>query len=169
MPMPPAGTTMCGMGNATAADVQAACAKTPTMGMLNVPPNCSAVTTTGASWEAWCDATELRYVWVTFHQAVAVSTGITHVCNVTQGGIDAIEGMYGNPESIMASPSWYVTNMPMDFSTGYNTYEYGTAGSRNVWLMGVLECSDLTVPNSTTNTPGILLGFTVKWQPAMGG
>jgi hypothetical protein len=164
MPNPPAGTTSCGMGSLTAAEVQAACAKTPSMGMLPAPQKCSAVTTSGASWQAWCDATGLRYVWVTVHDAQAVSTVPTSVCSVQQNNFDYTEDQFGYPVMITPKPYWYVGNAPADFSTGYDLSGSAHSGMKNFWMAGLLECQDLTQPNSTMVSTDTLLGFNVTWN-----
>ncbi len=169
MPNPPVGTTTCGKGDLTAAEVQADCGKAPSMGMLNAPSQCSAVTTAGASWQAWCDATGLRYVWVTIHQAAAVSTGVTSVCSVQQDEMDDFEGQFGYPVAITPAPLWYVGNTPSDVSTGYDVSENATSGTRSLWMLGLLQCQDLTQPNSTKTSYDVLLGLAINWQPPMGG
>jgi len=144
-------------------DVVTAC-QTAYPSMITGAPSmdCSAATTSGAMWQAWCGAGSLQYLWVDFEGAYATSSP-SSLCSInsnpeaTYAAMGGVVGSYGGIES---SNWWFVTNTAADLVVEYSLQLFASSGSGNLWLGGELECgpSPMTMSNVT------LLGLAFTWQ-----
>jgi hypothetical protein len=152
------------MGTVSAMDVATACMTPPMMTYPgDPPPDCSAAVTTGGSFQAWCNATSLQYLWIELDGAEATSSSPSSACSASPNPMITVQangGVAGFLGGVMPSSTWFLSNTPTKIATGLPLSVYGTSGSGLVWLSGELQCGP--VPMTSANVT--LLGLAFTWK-----
>lgn len=172
---PPAGYTLCGHGTFTSAQAAMGC-MTPSLalddmplpdgGFGSTPRDCSALTTSGGAWEAWCMGPNV-YLWARFDDVSASASppgclgGILYVDegvwdSGSGGGNGAHVSTYlpDGTEIAGAAPG-------MPETAVYELMIDGTPGamnSANLFLLGSRDCAPMGFM-----PPEVLAGITVTW------
>ncbi len=165
VPLPPDGSVLCGSGEFTGAEAQAACQVPPSLGSLHpsYPPLCSLLQTEGGRWEAWCEGSRPIYVWVKFDQ-VSVSD-CRMVPDILFSHTEYRFGNGGLSTSPNEAPPYNSGSIRIDASPDDMGVHMrvsnadGASGTGHLWLAAQGDCG-----NMATDTKGTVIGVAFDWS-----